>query len=85
MAVRKTYPRQSLIVQEGDPGERFYLLRKGRAKVYLGNEAGREVILSILGPGAVGGFLAAISYPAIFWVDGRDVGRAGRVLRAKVK
>jgi len=60
VAVRKTYPRQSLIVQEGDPGERFYLLRKGRAKVYLGNEAGREVILSILGPGDFFGEMALI-------------------------
>ena len=29
----------------------FYLLIKGRAKVYLGNRGGREVILSILEPG----------------------------------
>ena len=55
VAVRKSYPRHSLLVQEGDPGERFYLLRRGRAKVYLGNEEGREVILAILGPGELFG------------------------------
>jgi len=60
VAVRKTYPRQTLIVQDGDAGERFYLLRKGRAKVYLGNEEGREVILSILGPGDFFGEMALI-------------------------
>jgi len=60
VAVRKTYARQTLIVQDGDPGERFYLLRKGRAKVFLGNEDGREVILSILGPGDFFGELALI-------------------------
>jgi len=60
VAVRKTYPRHTLIVQEGDPGERFYLLRKGRAKVYIGNEEGREVILSILGPGDFFGEMALI-------------------------
>jgi len=60
VAVRKTYARQTLIVQDGDLGERFYLLRKGRAKVFLGNEDGREVILSILGPGDFFGELALI-------------------------
>ena len=51
IAVRKTYPRHTLLVREGDIGDRFYLLRKGRAKVYLGDDHGREVILSILEPG----------------------------------
>lgn len=51
VAVRKTYPRHTLLVREGDIGDRFYLLRKGRAKVYLGDDHGREVILSILEPG----------------------------------
>jgi CRP/FNR family transcriptional regulator, cyclic AMP receptor protein len=51
VAVRKTYPRHTLLVREGDIADRFYLLRKGRAKVYLGDDHGREVILSILEPG----------------------------------
>ena len=51
VAVRKTYPRHTLLVREGDIGDRFYLLRKGRAKVYLEDDHGREVILSILEPG----------------------------------
>ncbi len=51
VAVRKSYPRHTLLVREGDIGDRFYLLRKGRAKVYLGDDHGREVILSILEPG----------------------------------
>ena len=51
VAVRKIYPRHKILVQEGDPGDRFYLLRKGSAKVYLGDDSGREVILTILEPG----------------------------------
>jgi len=60
VAVRRRYPRHTLLVQEGDPGERFYLLRKGRAKVYLGNTDGREVILAFLGPGDFLGEMALV-------------------------
>ena len=60
VAVRRSYPRHTLIVQEGDPGERFYLLRKGLAKVYLGSADGREVILSILVLGDFFGEMALI-------------------------
>ncbi|OFZ68399.1 MAG: hypothetical protein A2V79_09345 [Betaproteobacteria bacterium RBG_16_56_24] len=60
VAVRSTYPRHAILVREGDPGDRFYLLRKGRAKVYLGASSGREVILAILGPGDFFGEMAMI-------------------------
>ena len=60
VAVRRNYPRHTLFLQEGDPGEHFYLLRKGLAKVYLGNAEGREVILSILGPGDFIGEMALV-------------------------
>lgn len=59
-AVRRTYPRHTLLLQTGDAGERFYLLRKGRAKVFLGNDAGREVILAILSPGDFIGDMALL-------------------------
>jgi len=50
VAVRKNYPRNSLMIQQGDIGESLYLLRRGRAKVYLSEPGGREVILAFLGP-----------------------------------
>ncbi len=60
VAMRRRYPRHTLLVQEGDAGERFHLLRQGRAKVYLGNPGGREVILAILGPGDFLGEMALL-------------------------
>ncbi|KPK46602.1 MAG: hypothetical protein AMJ84_00885 [Acidithiobacillales bacterium SM23_46] len=60
VAQRRTYPRQTLLIQQNDPGERFYLLRKGRAKVHVTEDSGREVILAILGPGDFLGELALI-------------------------
>src|SRR4030065_676623 len=40
--------------------ESLYLLRDGRAKVYLSEPDGREVILSILGPGDFFGEMALL-------------------------
>ena len=60
VAVRRSFPRHTLVIQEGDPGQSLYLLRKGRAKVYIGDEGGREVIVAILGPGDFFGELALI-------------------------
>jgi len=60
VALRRSHPRHTLLIQDGDPGERLYVLRKGRAKVYIGDGSGREVILAILGPGDFFGELALI-------------------------
>lgn len=60
VAVRSTYPRHKLLVHEGDPGDRFYFMRKGRAKVFLGDSSGREVILAILAPGDFFGEMSMI-------------------------
>lgn len=60
VAVRRTHPRNTLIIAEGDPGEHLFLLRRGRAKVFLGDSDGREVILTILSAGDFIGEMALI-------------------------
>jgi CRP/FNR family cyclic AMP-dependent transcriptional regulator len=56
----RTYPKGSVILVQGDPGDSLYVLRQGRAKVVLIGEDGREVILGVLEPGAHFGELALI-------------------------
>jgi CRP/FNR family transcriptional regulator, cyclic AMP receptor protein len=56
----RTYPKGSVILFQGDPGDSLYVLRQGRAKVVLIGEDGREVILGVLEPGAHFGELALI-------------------------
>jgi CRP/FNR family cyclic AMP-dependent transcriptional regulator len=56
----RTYPKGSVILFQGDPGDSLYVLRQGRAKVVLIGEDGREVILAVLEPGAHFGELALI-------------------------
>ena len=56
----RTYPKGSVILFQGDPGDSLYVLHQGRAKVVLIGEDGREVILGVLEPGAHFGELALI-------------------------
>ena len=49
--VRKSVGRNIKIIGAGDPTDSLYIVISGRLKVLMGDEQGREVILSILGPG----------------------------------
>jgi CRP/FNR family cyclic AMP-dependent transcriptional regulator len=50
-AVTRNYPKQAIIVNEGDRSDSLYLILSGRVKVYLADENGKELILAIKGPG----------------------------------
>jgi CRP-like cAMP-binding protein len=56
----RTYPKGSVILFEDDPGDSLFIVKGGRVKVVLVGEDGREVILSILGPGDHFGELSLI-------------------------
>lgn len=49
--VLKAYPRNTIIVSEGDETDSFYVIVEGRIKVYVSDEEGREVVLGTQGPG----------------------------------
>ena len=50
VVVRKSYPRGSQILGAGAPTDSLYILISGRIKVFMSDQDGKEVILSILGP-----------------------------------
>src|SRR5207247_11146295 len=43
-----TYPPGAVIVRQGEPADRFYILLKGQAEVVLERESGRETIIAQL-------------------------------------
>ena len=49
--VVRSFPRQTVLIHEGDVGDSLYILLSGRVKVYASNAAGREVVLNFHGPG----------------------------------
>jgi CRP-like cAMP-binding protein len=51
LVVEKNFPRDSLIVGQEDAGDSLFVVTRGKVKVVLYGRSGREVILSIFGPG----------------------------------
>jgi CRP-like cAMP-binding protein len=48
--IERRYPQNSMIVEEGLPGDYMYVLQEGRVKVTKLSDDGREKILEILEP-----------------------------------
>lgn len=49
--VPRAFPKNAIVVNEGDLTDSLYLIVSGKVKVYLGDESGKELILDIKGPG----------------------------------
>jgi CRP/FNR family cyclic AMP-dependent transcriptional regulator len=50
-AVKRTFPKRAVIVNEGDPADALYIIVSGRVKVFAANAEGREIVLLTQGPG----------------------------------
>ncbi len=49
--VIRSFPRQTILINEGDVGDALFVLLSGRVKVFSSNEAGREFVIDFHGPG----------------------------------
>lgn len=54
------HPKNSIIINEGDDTSSFYIILKGRVRVYLTDENGKEVVLNIQGEGEYLGEVALL-------------------------
>lgn len=64
VATQKIFPKNSLLINEGDKTDSLYIISSGKVKAIITDENGKEVILSIFGPGEYFGELA--------FIDGED-------------
>jgi len=60
LVTRRSAPRSSLIMAAGDATESLYVVISGRLKVMMGDAEGKEVILSLIGPGEFFGEMGLI-------------------------
>ena len=54
----RSYPRGSLILREGDPGDALFVIVAGRVSVFVSDLRGREFVLCHYGPGETLGEMA---------------------------
>ena len=51
VAQRRSFPRNTIVVLEGDVAETLYLILEGQVRVFVADEEGREAELNIMGHG----------------------------------
>jgi CRP/FNR family cyclic AMP-dependent transcriptional regulator len=59
-AVVHSYPRNTIVVHQGDTGNALHVIVSGRVRIFLSNEDGKEVILNTQGPGESFGEMALL-------------------------
>jgi len=64
IAHRRTYAADAPIFRKGDAASGLYVIERGRVRISSGSREGREVVLNLLGEGAIFGEVALI--------DGRE-------------
>jgi len=47
----KGYPKNAILINEGDRSDSLYVILSGKVKVYLADEDGKEMVLNTQGPG----------------------------------
>ena len=59
----RQFPKNTILINEGDVGDSLYLVLTGKVKVFASNEAGKEVVLDFHGPGEYVGEMSLDNEP----------------------
>ncbi|MBL4859717.1 MAG: Crp/Fnr family transcriptional regulator [Acinetobacter sp.] len=60
IAVTRNYPKNSIIINEGDIANAMYMVTTGKVRVYVSDDQGKEFILNSMGPGEYFGELSLL-------------------------
>lgn len=61
--VVRDYRPKTILVSEGENCESMYIILEGKVRAYIGDANGREIVLSVMGPGEYFGEIAFDSGP----------------------
>ncbi len=59
-STEKALPKGALLFSEGDDSDGLYIIKEGKAKVFISDETGKDMMIAILGPGEVIGEIASL-------------------------
>jgi len=60
IAIKRVYPRNTILISKGDVSDQLFVVLRGKLKVTIPDESGKEITLSLLGPGDYFGEIALI-------------------------
>ncbi|MCK5506698.1 MAG: Crp/Fnr family transcriptional regulator [Thermodesulfovibrionia bacterium] len=60
LAVTRNYPKNTMIISEGDQSDSLYIILSGKVKIFLSDEEGKEVTLNVQGENEYFGELALL-------------------------
>jgi len=60
IAVKRTYPRNTILISKGDATDHLFVVLSGKLKVTIADDSGKEIIISLLGAGDYFGEIAVI-------------------------
>jgi CRP/FNR family cyclic AMP-dependent transcriptional regulator len=61
--VVRQFPKNAVLINEGEHGDSLFIVLSGRVKVFASNEAGKEVVIDFHGPGEYIGEMSLDSSP----------------------
>jgi CRP/FNR family cyclic AMP-dependent transcriptional regulator len=59
-AVSRRFAKNTVVISKGDPSDSVYVVRKGQVKAVIHDEAGKEIVLSVIGAGECFGEMSAL-------------------------
>lgn len=59
-AVFRNYPKNTVVITEGDAANALYIIQSGRVKVYCSDKTGKEFVVNTQGPGDYFGELSLL-------------------------
>jgi CRP/FNR family cyclic AMP-dependent transcriptional regulator len=85
LGVVRSYPRNTVLFQEGDKGDQLYVIVSGKVKVFLADSDGKEIIVDVLGPGKYFGEMTLDGSPRSASVMTTEASRLSTVEHAVFK
>ena len=83
--VTRSFPKNTVLIHDGDVGDSLYILLAGRVKVYASNEEGKEVVIDFHGPGEYVGEMSLDGAPRSASVVTTEPTTCAIVNRAQVR
>ena len=83
--VLRSYPKNAILINEGEIGDSLYILLSGRVKVFASNAAGREIVIAFHGPGEYIGEMSLDGRPRSASVMTTEPTTCALVTRAKLR